>query len=351
MVHIISRFRTPLDGFPRQRGDGPEWYKWPEDPDLVPPPARGWSRRVVSFPHPPLGSPASAGMVPTIASIAGGCSGFPRQRGDGPFSEIRRLWALSVPPPARGWSLGERRLRVLAIGSPASAGMVPPTHAAAPAAARFPRQRGDGPCSGTVRVTSLRVPPPARGWSLVCDGRRKSRTGSPASAGMVPCSEQAAQTVSWFPRQRGDGPRLFNVRRPRFRVPPPARGWSATTFYPVKAKAGSPASAGMVPRQGRPERRRPRFPRQRGDGPADDVVVEMLHMVPPPARGWSRGDVRQAQCADGSPASAGMVPAISAGARRRTRFPRQRGDGPDRRAAMLSSRQVPPPARGWSHAR
>ena len=48
--------------FPRPRGDGPEWFKWPEDADAVSPPTRGWSHFLPAIHHVIRGFPAHAGM-------------------------------------------------------------------------------------------------------------------------------------------------------------------------------------------------------------------------------------------------------------------------------------------------
>ena len=105
----------------------------------------------------------------------------------------------------------------------------------------------------------------------------------------------------------------------------------------------------MVPNSPRPTWRLSRFPRQRGDGPETYDCHMPGIRVPPPARGWSRHRTRPPRHQPGSPASAGMVPRGRVPGKTITRFPRQRGDGPSGRCRGGLDQRVPPPARGWSH--
>jgi len=58
---------------------------------------------------------------------------------------------------------------------------------------RFPRPRGDGPASTTRRKNSSRVPPPARGWTLLRSLPQTVQRGSPARAGM----DRDHRPVAW----------------------------------------------------------------------------------------------------------------------------------------------------------
>ena len=291
--------------------------------------------------------------------------GFPRQRGDGPLSGCTGLTALPVPPPARGWSPPTIRTARLRGGSPASAGMVPRRYRRSCRATWFPRQRGDGPPAPPLRYRPQEVPPPARGWSPRWWRSQDRQGGSPASAGMVPLRGNGRTGRHWFPRQRGDGPMsrvIFGSLPP---VPPPARGWSRLGEIAGRLPCGYPASAGMVPRTRESPAATPGFPRQRGDGPDGSRCRTRLRPVPPPARGWSvrdgpheivgvgspasAGMVPVAQgcprVSEGFPASAGMVPFFRAAHALNRGFPRQRGDGPRCQSLSQSAHRVPPPAR------
>src|SRR4051794_12274773 len=72
-------------------------------------------------------------------------------------------------------------------------------------------------------------------------------------------------------------------------------------------------------------------------------------VAPPPARGWTREDVRVQHPRCGSPARAGMDPDPKVVLIERDRLPRPRGDGPLQSTASSALIQAPPPARGWTH--
>jgi hypothetical protein len=150
--------------FPRPRGDGPSARMSRRCCWRVPPPARGWPL-CRSFPlRVRPGSPARAGMAPSPIPPSCVPAGFPRPRGDGPLKQHAVYNEGEVPPPARGWPrrlhLGHRR----ADGSPARAGMAPLWTSTPARSARFARPRGDGPLTAQCVAMLERVPPPARGW-------------------------------------------------------------------------------------------------------------------------------------------------------------------------------------------
>ena len=335
-------------GFPRPRGDGPLVALGDEYSAEVPPPARGWSRGRANLFRGWLGSPARAGMVRNRHWCSGYRVGFPRPRGDGPHDEILDYLDAGVPPPARGWSLDPRFVGQSFPGSPARAGMVPRRARASWRCPRFPRPRGDGPASRSSAARAPTVPPPARGWSA---GRRLSPPspfGSPARAGMVRHEPGPRAVPDRFPRPRGDGPLILEGFGFANRVPPPARGWSLIHFWCYIRSFGSPARAGMVLVEMHIRLNPRRFPRPRGDGPDYFIDIEFSEMVPPPARGWSLVRFCDVGSPVGSPARAGMVPSADAAIVQHRGFPRPRGDGPRPLSAVRCSAVVPPPARGWS---
>ena len=131
-------------GFPRPRGDGPEaMCHFRRSTDAVPPPTRGWPPlfRTDRCPRPRPGSPAHAGMAPSI----------------------------SVSTAARS-------------GSPAHAGMAPPRTATRHSSARFPRPRGDGPAFSIRRLTRHRFPRPRGDGPCVVPAAWYSRAVPPPTA-------------------------------------------------------------------------------------------------------------------------------------------------------------------------
>ena len=255
---------------------------------------------------------------------------------------------VSVPPPTRGWSQVSHRLESGVFGSPAHAGMVRRSPTCTAPKAWFPRPRGDGPYVYDVRSRKTLVPPPTRGWSRANITELETRRGSPAHAGMVPGDDDEWGDVFGFPRPRGDGPVLENAPLFSYVVPPPTRGWSVERRELEAGGAGSPAHAGMVPGVRPCARSRARFPRPRGDGPHAAYCKKHKELVPPPTRGWSRVTIINAITDHGSPAHAGMVPSEHHAPDPQSWFPRPRGDGPCSCPKAAPPPRVPPPTRGWS---
>ncbi len=150
-----------------------------------------------------------------------------------------------------------------------------------------------------------------------------------------------------FPRPRGDGP---------------ADPMNCAAVIWVSAHAG------MVPSSNDGVVFWSRFPRPRGDGPVSiREIARRLRVSPPdgpearkwpdwrtavspPTRGWSRLAVHEVRVQHGFPAHAGMVPKMNASVSEPNRFPRPRGDGPFPGGLPPALRVVSPPTRGWSRA-
>jgi hypothetical protein len=133
--------------FPRLRGDAPaveqEWRLIAR----VPPPARGCAQRAPCDPGAHHGSPACAGMRRPRHPSPCPTSWFPRLRGDAPADEALLMRAYWVPPPARGCACRPATGIVRVRGSPACAGMRPSSRDRQRGDRGFPRLRGDAPFS------------------------------------------------------------------------------------------------------------------------------------------------------------------------------------------------------------
>ncbi len=235
-----------MNWFPRTRGDGPQYSgRWLTQ-QRVPPHPRGWSQTGIRCRARQPGSPAPAGMVRGGPCGCRQRAGFPRTRGDGPIRVLEPSAGHGVPPHPRGWS---RRLVVRRLdrnGSPAPAGMVPSIKVSSCPTRGFPRTRGDGPpWIASSRITRS-VPPHPRGWSRSAPGDTEMTWGSPAPAGMVRTTAIEVARSAGFPRTRGDGPSLKRSYPSCRAVPPHPRGWSRRRRDVVWPDPGSPAPAGMV---------------------------------------------------------------------------------------------------------
>ena len=190
-------------------------------------------------------------MDPSCAATTCRAAWLPRTRGDGPIFFERGKSAFPAPPHPRGWTLVADVEHRSEVGSPAPAGMDPPSTSRPWSAPWLPRTRGDGPVITAPDGTFSMAPPHPRGWTRHDDDRQPAMPGSPAPAGMDPGRSGRSVAVSWLPRTRGDGP-LSNGRRDRL-------------------GGGSPAPAGMDPEMPTAPPSRLGLPRTRGDGPPSRI--------------------------------------------------------------------------------
>ena len=192
------------------------------------------------------------------------------------------------------------------------------------------------------------VSPPTRGWTLPEPRRFRYSVGFPAHAGMDLNTGQIQINGSRFPRPRGDGPTSVEYQARRKVVSPPTRGWTPDRARALRRWIGFPAHAGMDPSPTTASAPFARFPRPRGDGPQRAEKEGSNERVSPPTRGWTEAAGRDAHAAEGFPAHAGMDPNGASVRRDRLRFPRPRGDGPVEIASYTFPYQVSPPTRGWT---
>ena len=240
-----------------------------------------------------------------------------------------------------------------------------------PRIARFPRTRGDGPCSSATRRPTTTVSPHTRGWTQGRKGSAPAHPGFPAHAGMDPKSIPATRAPRRFPRTRGDGPAAASATAPAAatpRVSPHTRGWTRIDRRFMWIAWGFPAHAGMDPcssgyfftRSGFPAHAgmdlgaasmgstTERFPRTRGDGPSRRRSRPMSAAVSPHTRGWTPHCLADKIAFTGFPAHAGMDPSPRVASWGAVWFPRTRGDGPHLLDARLRRVGVSPHTRGWT---
>ena len=292
--------------FPRTRGDGPIERIVSSRVPPFPPHARGWTPYRAEAITPAEVSPARAGMDPSSRSARTRRSSFPRTRGDGPL--LHECWHAGClfPPHARGWTLSVIDPTTSFTVSPARAGMDLQPSTRRTARDCFPRTRGDGPSPLRKQRSQLLFPPHARGWTPDPARDHDGRGVSPARAGMDLYGPVDRLCRARFPRTRGDGPFTKTIKRTPQPFPPHARGWTSVLRDVNRARVVSPARAGMDRGQHRPDSHRRGFPRTRGDGPAAGTDWENVTGFPPHARGWTRGNGKSSLAAWVSPARAGM---------------------------------------------
>ena len=338
---------------------------------MVPPLARGYTRKPGMPQHGARGSPARAGIHPTGALPRFRTAGFPRSRGDTPGQDRARTRCAAVPPLARGYTHGFNGLGLRHQGSPARAGIHPQPPGGHPRRPGFPRSRGDTPTGSSVVSPASAVPPLARGYTVSGEALVEGATGSPARAGIHLSLKTSWRPWRRFPRSRGDTPATVSRMEGMMEVPPLARGYTLFEVRLGVREPGSPARAGIHPSAAIRSSPRSGFPRSRGDTPRGCGVEQRFDGVPPLARGYTWGQgieqlKRQGSPARagihpprkiaepstiGSPARAGIHPPIRFSWSPAPRFPRSRGDTPSTERASPRLNAVPPLARGYTHVR
>ena len=314
--------------FPRTRGDGPREGHGRTKEAPFPPHSRGWTARAPGPGQRVAVSPALAGMDPPRSPGSCTWTCFPRTRGDGP-SRLRRVLSVSrFPPHSRGWTQEEAGILHETGVSPALAGMDRPRRRGHVRRGGFPRTRGDGPFSEVDILYAMRFPPHSRGWTRCGARLRTAQHVSPALAGMDPSGFMAARTIMCFPRTRGDGPVSASSSSAGGTFPPHSRGWTHPAVIDLSLRGVSPALAGMDPTVHVDELEVLGFPRTRGDGPPSSHPAAPSFRFPPHSRGWTAELADHLRADAVSPALAGMDPSCPTPSWCRRRFPRTRGDGP-----------------------
>ncbi len=261
------RTRPAGPGLPRAGGDGPARRIRHATGARAPPRRRGWTHARRDRHLRQRGSPAQAGMDPAAAVNASCWMGLPRAGGDGPHRYPRKRATGRAPPRRRGWTPLDLRAHRLCPGSPAQAGMDPRRRGEAPRGRRLPRAGGDGPPRAAYSARRTRAPPRRRGWTRDGGTGAVPVGGSPAQAGMDPPPVTSSKRPAGLPRAGGDGPTAEPSYSATAAAPPRRRGWTRALEGILGLDAGSPAQAGMDPCSVPTAGRVSRLPRAGGDGP------------------------------------------------------------------------------------
>ena len=178
--------KQPGIGFPRTRGDGPLPVFLFDRSPAFPPHSRGWTLSRSSARRSTPVSPALAGMDRSPGGRKAGRLRFPRTRGDGP-QDVPKVWCRGMfPPHSRGWTGSRNRCKAERSVSPALAGMDRRSIAEGGTTSGFPRTRGDGPFTVIAVLEKVGFPPHSRGWTGERQPDLCRDVVSPALAGMDP---------------------------------------------------------------------------------------------------------------------------------------------------------------------
>ena len=174
---------------------------------------------------------------------------------------------------------------------------------------RLPRARGDRPCLGYICTLWQKAPPRTRGSPRGPRTVRASDRGSPAHAGIAPRQDRTRMSDQGLPRARGDRPTPRQPAQSSIPAPPRTRGSPPAGRRARPALRGSPAHAGIARRRCSSARCSTRLPRARGDRPSSRCRSVTRCPAPPRTRGSPRAHRRAQGRAGGSPAHAGIAPA------------------------------------------
>ena len=184
MFRLTHTYRPLLSSFPRIRGDVPSpapigmrgiWFS---------PHTRGCSERFGTFGRQNHVFPAYAGMFRDLEDVLFENSSFPRIRGDVPQNLSLRSDDFWFSPHTRGCSVFPYPMRLTYGVFPAYAGMFRFSMAMPPPTARFPRIRGDVPCTRPKRPEHDWFSPHTRGCSADAESEPVADHVFPAYAGM-----------------------------------------------------------------------------------------------------------------------------------------------------------------------
>ena len=219
--------RSRSRGLPRASGDRPCPSSQLPVLSLAPPRERGLAHDADRGRGRADGSPARAGIGPSRAARRAVRPRLPRVSGDWPVCGPRELPRRGAPPRERGLALDPLCGHARDRGSPARAGIGPPTGSAGPCPRRLPRASGDRP--------------------FFRHDQDRGGLGSPARAGIGPRPARTSSAASRLPRASGDWPCASVLPFAFAPAPPRERGSALAQPAPALLLAGSPARAGIGP--------------------------------------------------------------------------------------------------------
>ena len=190
--------------------------------------------------------------------------------------------------------------------------------------------------------TSFWAPPLTRGSTRFGAWRTWRPFGSPAHAGIDPPSGEPRVLGYGLPRSRGDRPVFRAAHAHLAAAPPLTRGSTPQGCGGWGAGLGSPAHAGIDPARSARAATVRRLPRSRGDRPSPSGASGYSPLAPPLTRGSTRAGLADLRRPQGSPAHAGIDPQAGPSSFAGRWLPRSRGDRPDNVLAIINDALAPP---------
>ena len=241
-----------------------------------------------------------------------------------------------APPHTRGSTLTRLACQRHLDGSPAHAGIDPCTIRSSALAAGLPRTRGDRPPLSFSAARWSAAPPHTRGSTRSSASLFATPQGSPAHAGIDLSNQHPPARARRLPRTRGDRPASRAAGASQDMAPPHTRGSTLLFGFLATHSAGSPAHAGIDLIKVVRLITKVGLPRTRGDRPVIIYHTLELYQAPPHTRGSTYLPGLEPDQIAGSPAHAGIDPYLRPPSDRDRRLPRTRGDRPDSFSAAAS---------------
>ncbi len=228
----------------------------------------------------------------------------------------------------RGSTRHRHRHDFLYDGSPAHAGIDLLFSSQVSCLARLPRACGDRPVAQFLPAVHAKAPPRMRGSTIRRQEHRRLSSGSPAHAGIDRYGGFVRRSLPRLPRACGDRPFVSEENDHGSPAPPRMRGSTYLRGGGFKKVDGSPAHAGIDPRQCRVEGLDVGLPRACGDRPYVRSRDGRISLAPPRMRGSTPTASRRPASRRGSPAHAGIDPLVKMEFQLPDGLPRACGDRP-----------------------
>ena len=270
---------------PRSRGDRPENVPLAAWAARAPPLTRGSTLFGPRAERAVYGSPAHAGIDPCFFHGVRDLAPAPPLTRGSTRLRFRHVRRRRGSPAHAGIDLLPSRSARRRKGLPAHAGIDPYTFGMRSIRMRLPRSRGDRPGLQRRTPVGCEAPPLTRGSTITWAVSLPPRYGSPAHAGIDPATAGHKAHVTGLPRSRGDRPSPDKLKRLEQSAPPLTRGSTRGRAARTALVPGSPAHAGIDPCSTARMARHRGLPRSRGDRPCIPAWDVAPCRAPPLTRG------------------------------------------------------------------
>ncbi len=198
---------------------------------------------------------------------------YPRARGEDLMGAGSKAALGPLPPRTRGGQDGPQPAAGLRPSTPAHAGRTARPRSRSTRSTLYPRARGEDVVVLAAGAAVPPLPPRTRGGRRLLVFACSSCASTPAHAGRTRRSRRHGRSVSLYPRARGEDTESLEKGWLPIPLPPRTRGGQAHRQVLRPELPSTPAHAGRTPRAWCRCRRRTLYPRARGEGVSLSVVA------------------------------------------------------------------------------